>query len=75
MNNELFTTACERASQEVLSLINEGYALVFEVRFVECKTAIMKLKHKRNSNTMKVRVCGNSWEIWKNNKLVKKEFV
>lgn len=75
MNNEVFTIACERASKEVLSLILDGYMLVFEVRFVESHTAIMKLKHTKNENQIKVRVCGRSWELWKNNKLVKKEFV
>ncbi|MBO7160174.1 MAG: hypothetical protein J6V62_01905 [Paludibacteraceae bacterium] len=75
MNDRAFMIAKERASKEVLSFLDDGYIKQFEVCFDAEETAIMKLRHHINGNTIKVRVCGCAWEVWKNGKFVKKEFV
>ena len=73
MNKELFNLAMERASKEVLSFISDGYTLVLSVQFPEQETAYIQLRHLRNGNCLKIRVLGDSFEVFVNDKLTKKE--
>lgn len=73
MSKVLFNLAMERASKEVLSFLNDGYTLVLSVQFPEQETAYIKLRHLRNGNRLKIRVLGDSFEVFVNDKLTKKE--
>lgn len=75
MSKAQFEQAKVRASKEVLTLLEDGFLRLFEVDFPEQETAYIKLRHTSNGNFLKIRVVGGSWEVWKNGKLVSKNFV